>query len=100
MKPLIILAAILVGAFRPVLLFREFNPHVESGYQAIAHILVGLLLGAWYATKLGQQEVWKIGGRGDSLGPAARAWLLKTFWLLTAIEVICAGITIYRKLNP
>lgn len=99
MKPLIILAAILVGLFRPVLLFREFNPHVESGYQAVSHILVGLLLGAWYATRSAQQEVWKIGGRGDNLGPAARAWLLNTFWILTAIEVACAAITIYRKFN-
>lgn len=99
MKPAIILAAVLIGAFRPVLLFRDFNSHVEVGYQAVAHILVGMLLGAWYVLKESQDAL--IQGGYSQLSPMQaadkRAWLIQTFWILTAIEVICAAITIYRK---
>ncbi len=47
MRVLLISLSALVGLFRPVLLFTEFNHHIESSYQAIAHILVGVLLCLW-----------------------------------------------------
>ena len=71
-KLLAIEAAVLIGLFRPVLLFVEFNHHIELSYQAIAHLYMGGLAGWWMA----KEEGW--------------AW--NVFWLLVLVEVFCAAI--------
>jgi hypothetical protein len=86
MKLWFIIAAILIGLFRPVLLFREFNPHIESGYEAIAHIFVGILLG-----------IWLIDRKYNGLISPWKSWAVPIFWTLNAIEVTCAAIAIAMK---
>jgi hypothetical protein len=79
MKPWIIALAVLIGAFRPVLLFKEFNPHVVNAYTAFAHIFIGMVLGFWL--------IWR----------AQRpTWVPVIFWTLCAIEVVCALIKVLR----
>lgn len=90
MKPYVIALAIAIGAFRPVLIFVDFNPHIEASYQAMAHLLVGGLLGA----HLGYRKHERF---GEPLWSVDYDWLIVTFWALTAVEVICAGITIFQK---
>ncbi len=83
MNPFLTLLSVLVGLFRPVLLFTEFNSHIESSYQAVAHILVGVLLTAWLT-----------GTRLGSLKPdESKSMLFK----LTAIEVVCAAVAFLLK---
>lgn len=79
MKNAVIIAAVAIGLFRPVLLFVEFNQHVEASYEAFAHLLVGALIGAWWVTR--------------------RRWMLVAFALLTVVEVVCAAIGIAMKLQ-
>lgn len=96
MKPAVYIACLLVGAFRPVLLFVDFNPHVDMSYQAAAHFLVATLLCVAY------RNVWPGWG-----------WLVKDLltgflevldepysrhlvWasVLTWIELICTGVKV------
>lgn len=83
MKTALIGVAVLIGAFRPVLLFVELNSHVQSAYEAAAHMLVGVLFGVWLLRKC----------EGEKQEP----WVMQTFWAITAIEVICAGIKLSQR---
>ena len=87
-KTLIIVAAVLIGLFRPVLIFVEFNPHIEAAYEAASHILVGLLLGLW----LYSRDVQTWAGALE-----LRPWVMPVFWILTAIEVVCAATSFFMK---
>jgi hypothetical protein len=87
-KDAILVAAVLIGLFRPVLLFVDFNTHVEAAYEAVAHILVGLLLGLWLYSR--DVQTW-------AAALELRPWVMPTFWTLAAVEVICAGIGIAMK---
>ena len=68
MKPLVISAAVVIAALRP------FTPlHAASlpgSYEAMAHIFVGGLIGAWLVNR--------------------QRWLLFTALAISAVEVICA----------
>lgn len=89
MRVFLIILSVLVGAFRPVLLFKEFNPHIQSSYEAVAHILVGALLCAWLtSTDLGYEVL----AREYKLTYQDSKVILFT---LTAIEVICALVAFY-----
>ncbi len=77
MKTTLTIAAVAFGLFRPVLLFVDFNPHIEAWYEAFAHLFVGGLLGLWWCNR--------------------QSWLIRTFWILTAVEVVCAAIGIAMK---
>lgn len=72
-RTVLILLAWIVAFLRPFFIAHEFNRHVSMSYQAVAHILVGILIANWYLT-------------GDK---AIRA----TFWGLVAVEVICATVS-------
>lgn len=89
MKPLILSLAIAIGLFRPVLLFVEFNPHIEAGYEAFAHIFVGVLLGIWLIYRDVEQDLGVNGG--------LQPWVMRTFWALAVIEVICAAVGVAMK---
>lgn len=88
MKPAVLFAAAVIGLIRPVLLFVEVNPHVQSSYEAAAHLLVGGLVGAWLHGRDTQR-----------MSPfyVVRPWVMRTFWTLTAVEIACALITLARK---
>jgi hypothetical protein len=67
----IIVAA--VAAFRPVLLFVDFNEHVDASYQAVAHMLVAGLYVRYFSVP-------------SSVG------LLYAANFLVVVEVVCAGL--------
>jgi hypothetical protein len=69
-----LIAAILIGVFRPFLLNIELGPHVMASYQAVAHLYVG---GAFVAWKLLKSSFYKT-----------------IFWALCAVEVLCAAIKV------
>jgi hypothetical protein len=95
-KPAVIIACLLVAAFRPVLLFVDFNSHVEVGYQAVAHMLVGGLLAVGYTLRwLGKRTLSS--NEANAIIDDISNWTMTAGWSLTAVEVICAGITIARK---
>lgn len=100
MKPFVILLAIAVGLFRPVLLFVEFGPHVDAGYQALAHLLVGGLIGAWYLVPAPEfrTPLDRTVGLVPVLLLAAFCqrphWQIRLASALTWVEIICATIKI------
>lgn len=68
MKPIVIIAAVVIATLRPVLP----NEHVQSTYEAFAHLLVGALFGIWYVSR--------------------EKWALRTVLILSAVEIVCATI--------
>lgn len=91
LKALVILVAIAVGLFRPVLIFAQFNEHLEASYQAIAHILVGGLFAWHYATVC----EWRRYGEWANARPR-EIWLTLAC-ALTCIEIVCFAITLLLK---
>ena len=84
MKVFLLTLSALVGLFRPVLLFKEFNQHIELSYQAIAHILVGVLLCLWLTkTDIG----YNIGKPKKEQLTHKQSKLILI--ILTVIEVVC-----------
>lgn len=73
----VIVLSIVFALLRPLFIFREFNKHINQSYQAFAHILVGILLAAWWLT--------------------GKQYLMILFWMLTIVEVISAVVTAIRK---
>lgn len=93
MKPLLILLCLAVAAFRPVLLFVEVGPHVQGSYEAVAHLLVGGLAGAWLMHRHAAR-VWRHVPYLEEqiLYAQNRYWLRLSFWLLAAVELVCVAI--------
>lgn len=81
MKPLLIIAVAAVAVFRPVLLFVDFNEHVDASYQAAAHMLVAGLYVRYFSWRQ-----WFPGAIDRPVG------LLYAANLLVVVEVICAGL--------
>lgn len=73
----LLLLSILVGGIRPFLVGRKVNKHLTQSYQALAHILVGVLLAVWWV-------------QDDRLAGFCLG-------LLTVIEVICAFTPLIHK---
>ena len=96
MKPLIIALAVLIAAFRPVLIFRDFNPHIESGYEALAHLFVGGLVGAWWISETcGLSKLiylllfaWAM---------RSQRWQMRTASVLTLVEIGSVAVTVAIK---
>jgi hypothetical protein len=68
MKTLVIAAAVLVAVFRPFMPLHSAS--LPGSYEAMAHIFVGGLIGAWLVNR--------------------QRWLLFTALAISAVEVICA----------
>jgi hypothetical protein len=97
MKPYILALAVAVALFRPVLLFVDFNEHIDRTYQAIAHGLVLGLVGYWLGT-YNLSGVWFTVKR--LLYSAIRldqSWEIRTASALTWVEIICAALSALRK---
>ena len=74
MKIAVITLAVAVAIARPFL-----PPHpvsIQGSYEALAHLLVGGVFGAWLATR--------------------KSWLLFTGIGITAVEIICAAASFVR----
>ncbi len=74
MKIAVITLAVAVAIARPFL-----PPHpvsMQGSYEALAHLLVGGVFGAWLATR--------------------KSWLLFTGIGITAVEIICAAASFVR----
>lgn len=96
MKPAILIAAVAIGLFRPALLFIDVNPHVQSSYEAAAHLVVGGLCGAWLArTGFGLRRLIPLLLVGW-LGRYHR-WEIRVASVLVWIELICFAVTLARK---
>lgn len=86
MKPFVLILSLAVALFRPVLLFVEVNEHLQSSYEAVAHLLVGgLFTAGWLA------EGWLV--EVDDI-QEGRWWCFQVAVGLTVVEIVCAGITI------
>jgi hypothetical protein len=90
MKPYVLLAAVVIGLFRPVLLFVEFGSHVEASYQAAAHLLVGGLIGVWAVTRLRFNVFDVVGSLLMAFAIPEHRWEIRTASTLTVIEIVCA----------
>ena len=77
MKLGILIFAVFIGLLRPAFIFNQFNSHIQKSYEAFAHILVGGLLAGWWLT--------------------GEYWMKATFLTLTAIELLCAAATAFKK---
>ncbi len=73
-KPLVIIGAVLIAGIRPFMPLHSAS--LQGSYEALAHLVVGGLFGAWLANR-------------------AR-WLLMTALALSAVEVLCAISSFYR----
>jgi hypothetical protein len=74
MKPLAMIVAVVIAAIRPFM-----PPHAVSwpgSYEAIAHVVVGSLIGAWLVNR--------------------QRWLLWTVLPIGAVEVVCAVGSFFR----
>ena len=68
MKLLVIIAAIGIAAARPFMTAHSVSP--QGSYEAMAHIFVGGLIGAWLVNR--------------------KRWLLITALAISAVEIVCA----------
>jgi hypothetical protein len=74
MKRLVIVAAVLVAAMRPFMPLHSASLH--GSYEAMAHIFVGGLFGAWLVNR--------------------QRWLLMAALAISAVELICAVSSAFR----
>lgn len=99
MKPFVILLAVAVGLFRPVLLFASFNPHVQSSYEAIAHGLVFSLYTAWMLSPQFKEGFccWLCFAFELLFGwqNPGSPWTVRTASALSCVEIICATIKFF-----
>lgn len=94
MKSFAIALSLAIGLIRPVLLFVELNHHLQSSYEAIAHITVGALF-AWY---FANDRLWeRTNGGQRPVNLSEYQWTLYAAIGLTAVEVICAIITVATR---
>ena len=73
-KPLVVIGAVLIAGKRPFMPLHSVS--LQGSYEALAHLVVGGLFGAWLANR-------------------AR-WLLITALGLSAVEVLCAISSFFR----
>lgn len=88
MKTLLACAVAAVIAFRPFLLFVEFNPHIKSSYEAFAHILIGGFVGVWLYTGIKPLSV--LGYLLFGLFMDGVDWTIRAASLMTLTEIACA----------
>ena len=74
MKPLVIVVVVLIAIARPFMPTHAVS--WQGSYEALAHIIVGGVFGAWLATR--------------------ERWLLATGLAVSAVEVICAVSAAFR----
>jgi hypothetical protein len=74
MKPLIIIAVVLIAIARPFMPMHAVS--WQGSYEATAHIFVGGLIGAWLAKR--------------------ERWLLVSAVGVSAVEVVCAISSFFR----
>ncbi len=99
MKPLIVIIALAIAAFRTVLLFRDFNPHVERGYEAFAHLFEGGLVGVWLS-RVGWPGVGHLAFALLFGWCTSTHWCMRTASALANVEIVCVSISLYQKFNP
>ena len=73
-KLLVIIAVVLIGIARPFIPMHAVS--WQGSYEAIAHIVVGGLLGTWLANR--------------------ERWLLISALAVSAVEVLCAVSSFFR----
>jgi hypothetical protein len=97
MKLFILVLAVILSLIRPVLIFKTIGKHASQSYQALAHLLVGGLVGAWIILE-GNLSVVNILG-GILLGAFAESapWQIRTASMMTLVEIVCAVLTVVRK---
>lgn len=81
MKPILLITVAAVAAFRPVLLFVDFNEHIDASYQAVAHMLVAGLYVRYFS-----HRQWFPNVLDRHVG------LLYAANFLVLVEVVCAGL--------
>ena len=94
MKPTLFIA-VLIGAFRPVMLFVEFNPHLIDGYKDFSHLFVGGLIGVWLYT--GGRVLWLIPSLLYAFVDSTASWQIRTASALSIVEIVCATFTFLGK---
>ena len=90
MKPTIIIA-VLIAAFRPVMLFVEFNPHLIDGYKDFSHLFVGGLIGVWFLQ--GGKVLWLVPVLLYAFVDRSASWQIRTASALSIVEIVCATFT-------
>lgn len=83
---LFLMFVLAVTAVRPVPIFVELNEHLQSSYEAVAHLLVGGLFGAYFVSRKFLDK------HGGSYGDAVN--LLWMAMGMTAVEIVCAVISV------
>jgi len=68
------LVTLVLSIARPMFVNNDFNHHIDQSYQAVAHLFVGALIGAWLANENGF------------------GWCLKLAGVLTAVELVCVAV--------
>jgi hypothetical protein len=86
MKASIFLVSIAVAIFRPFLIFYEVNEHLQSSYEALAHILVGGLFAAYFANR----RVFKQPGGNAFVKYEDFGYMLWMAIGLSVVETVCA----------
>lgn len=90
MKPTIIIA-VLIGAFRPLMLFVEFNSRLIDGYKDFAHLFVGGLIGVWFLQ--GGTVLWLVPMLPYAAFDGTASWQIRTASALSIVEIVCATFT-------
>ena len=74
MKPLVIVTVVLIAVMRPFMPLHSVS--LPGSYEAMAHIVVGGLIGAWLVNR--------------------ERWLLMSALAVSAVEVVCAISSLFR----
>lgn len=97
MKCAVILTALIVAVIRPFLLFYDIGQHAQSSYEAIAHLLVGGLIGVWAVTRLRFSIFDVVGSLLMAFAIPEHRWEIRTASALTVIEIVCAAVGVAMK---
>lgn len=93
MKPTIFIA-ILIGAFRPLMLFVDFSdlsPGLVDAYKDFAHLFVGGLIGVWLLQ--GGKVLWLVPMLLYGFLDRSASWQICTASALSIVEILCATLT-------
>lgn len=91
MKLTIFFAAIL-AAFRPLMVFVDFDPHLIDTYKDFAHLFVGGLIGAWLMQ--GGKVLWLIPTLLYAFLDHSASWQIRIASALSIVEIVCATLTL------